>query len=94
MKMFYDWGERIPLYRDSIHLNSPDHMPVITTQGELNKTRKRFLKTSISVDTAKQVITGLKTSQHPVHDALHAEKLLKQSHRARQSNLDIMDKGI
>ena len=43
--------------------------------------RKRFLKTSISVDTNQQIITSLKISQHPVHDIRHAEKLLKYCHR-------------
>jgi hypothetical protein len=32
-------------------------------------------------------------SQNPVHDILHAEKLLKQSHRTRKSDLYVMDKG-
>jgi len=41
----------------------------------------------------QQVITGLKISQHPVHDIPHAEKLLKQCHRSRPSDFYVMDKG-
>lgn len=39
------------------------------------KTRKRFMKTSISVDTDEGVITGYLVSLGRVHDTRHAEKL-------------------
>jgi hypothetical protein len=45
------------------------------------------------VDTELQVITGLKISQQPVHDVIHAKKLLLQCHRKRPSDLYLMDKG-
>jgi len=54
--------------------------------------RKQFLKTSVSVDTNQQIITGLKISRHPVHDSIHAKTLLKQCHRTRPSDLYVMDK--
>jgi len=57
------------------------------------KLRKHFLKSSISVDTNHQVVTGFITSKSRVHDTRHARKLLPQCHNLRTSECYVLDRG-
>ena len=65
----------------------------IIFQNEPVRSKKHFLKTSISIDTDLQVITGFVASNSRVHDIRHADKLLRQCHNTRKSDCFVMDKG-
>ena len=55
--------------------------------------RKNFLKTSIAVDTDKQIILADKITKKPSHDSKHAKTLLKQCNRVKKPYYYVMDKA-
>jgi len=92
VNLFYASDDKIPITAiDSSGFNSGYCSHYFSERT--GKLRKHFLKTSISVDTEQQVITGFVTSNSRVHDTRHAEKLLRQCHKLRKSECYVMDRG-